>query len=147
VEGSYRWVGEFTVLIAAINCSYEQTGRARSSSQTRTLGKDLTGRYPVPQVVWARYFFQFALMLLLIPRVGFMDLVRTARLGTHVMRGLLLAASTICLIGAISFVPLADPIRSRSRRRCWSPCSRSRCSASASAGGAGAPCSRASPAC
>jgi S-adenosylmethionine uptake transporter len=60
-----------------------------------TLGKDLTGRYPVPQVVWARYFFQFALMLLLIPLVGFMDLVRTARLGTHVMRGLLLAASTI----------------------------------------------------
>ena len=38
-----------------------------------TLGKDLTGRYPVPQVVWARYFFQLALMMLLIPRVGFMD--------------------------------------------------------------------------
>jgi drug/metabolite transporter (DMT)-like permease len=72
-----------------------------------TVGKDLTGRYPVPQVVWARYFFQFALMLLLIPRVG-MDLVRTARPGIHVIRGLLLAASTMCLIGAISFVPLAD---------------------------------------
>jgi drug/metabolite transporter (DMT)-like permease len=69
-----------------------------------TLGKDLTARYPVPQVVWARYFFQFALM----PLVGIMDLVRTARPGTHVIRGLLLAASTICLIGAISFVPLAD---------------------------------------
>jgi drug/metabolite transporter (DMT)-like permease len=73
-----------------------------------TLGKDLTARYPVPQVVWARYFFQFALMLLLIPRVGLGDLVRTARPGTHLVRGLLLAASTICLIGAISFVPLAD---------------------------------------
>jgi drug/metabolite transporter (DMT)-like permease len=73
-----------------------------------TIGKDLTARYPVPQVVWARYFFQFALMLLLIPRVGIMELVRTARPGIHVFRGLLLAASTICLIGAISFVPLAD---------------------------------------
>ena len=73
-----------------------------------TIGKDLTARYPVPQVVWARYFFQFALMLLLIPRVGIMNLVRTARPGTHVIRGLLLAASTICLIGAISLVPLAD---------------------------------------
>jgi drug/metabolite transporter (DMT)-like permease len=73
-----------------------------------TIGKDLTARYAVPQVVWARYFFQFALMLLLIPRVGIKDLVRTARPGTHVIRGLLLAASTICLIGAISFVPLAD---------------------------------------
>jgi drug/metabolite transporter (DMT)-like permease len=61
-----------------------------------TIGKDLTGRYPVPQVVWARYFFQFALM------------VRTARPGIHLWRGLLLAVSTICLIGAISFVPLAD---------------------------------------
>src|SRR5918994_999551 len=59
-----------------------------------TIGKDLTARYSVPQVVWARYFFQFALMLLLIPRVGVVDLVR--------------AAATICLIGAISFVPLAD---------------------------------------
>ena len=38
-----------------------------------TLGKQLTGRYPVPQVVWARYFFQLALMMLLIPRVGLMD--------------------------------------------------------------------------
>jgi drug/metabolite transporter (DMT)-like permease len=73
-----------------------------------TIGKDLTARYSVPQVVWARYFFQFALMLLLIPRVGVVDLVRSARVGTHVIRGLLLAASTICLIGAISFVPLAD---------------------------------------
>jgi drug/metabolite transporter (DMT)-like permease len=73
-----------------------------------TLGKDLTGRYPVVQVVWARYFFQFALMLLLIPRVGITDLVRTARPGIHVIRGLVLAASTLCLIGAISFVPLAD---------------------------------------
>ena len=68
-----------------------------------TLGKDLTGRYPVPQVVWARYFFQLALMMLLIPRVGFMDLVRTARPGIHVCRGLLLAVSTLCLIGAMSF--------------------------------------------
>ena len=73
-----------------------------------TIGKGLTARYPVPQVVWARYFFQFALMLLLIPRVGIVDLVRTARPGTNLVRGLLLAASTICMIGAISFVPLAD---------------------------------------
>ena len=46
-----------------------------------TLGKDLTSRYPVPQVVWARYFFQLALMTLLIPRVGILDLVRTGATG------------------------------------------------------------------
>jgi drug/metabolite transporter (DMT)-like permease len=73
-----------------------------------TLGKELTDRYPVPQVVWARYFFQFALMLLLIPRVGFLKLVRTAQPGIQLWRGVLLAISTLCLIGAISFVPLAD---------------------------------------
>ena len=47
-------------------------------------------------------------MMLLIPRVGIMELVRTARPGIHLWRGLLLAVSTLCLIGAISFVPLAD---------------------------------------
>jgi len=72
------------------------------------IGKGLTASYPVPQVVWARYFFQFALMLLLIPRVGARGLVRTSRPGIHVVRGLLLAVSTLCLIKAISIVPLAD---------------------------------------
>ena len=72
------------------------------------IGKALTASYPVPQVVWARYFFQFALMLLLIPRVGARGLVRTSRPGIHVARGLLLAVSTLCLIKAISIVPLAD---------------------------------------
>jgi drug/metabolite transporter (DMT)-like permease len=73
-----------------------------------TLGKGLTASYPVPQVVWARYFFQFALMLLLIPRVGVSGLVGTSRPGMHVVRGLLLAVSTLCLIKAVSIVPLAD---------------------------------------
>jgi drug/metabolite transporter (DMT)-like permease len=73
-----------------------------------TIAKSLSARYPVAQVIWARYFFQFALMLLLVPRIGTLGLVRTTRLGTHVLRGLLLAFSTICMITAISMVPLAD---------------------------------------
>jgi drug/metabolite transporter (DMT)-like permease len=73
-----------------------------------TLAKSLSARYPVSQVIWARYFFQFALMLLLVPRIGALGLVRTTRLGTHILRGLLLAFSTICMITAISMVPLAD---------------------------------------
>ena len=56
-----------------------------------TLGKDLTGRYPVPQVVWARYFFQLALMMLLIPRVGIMDWC-APRDRASTWRGLLLAS-------------------------------------------------------
>jgi drug/metabolite transporter (DMT)-like permease len=112
-----------------------------------TLGKALTASYPVPQVVWARYFFQFALMLLLIPRVGLSGLIRTTRPGMHVARGLLLAVSTLCLIKAVSIVPLADAYTITFVAPLLVTVSRSRCSASAWAGGAGAPCSRASPGC
>jgi drug/metabolite transporter (DMT)-like permease len=73
-----------------------------------TMAKSLSTRYPVSQVIWARYFFQFTLMLLLIPRIGVLGLVRTTRPGIHLVRGLLLAFSTICMITAISMIPLAD---------------------------------------
>jgi drug/metabolite transporter (DMT)-like permease len=73
-----------------------------------TIGKDLSARYPVPQVVWARYFFQFGWMLLLIPRLGVIGLVRTRHLGMNLVRGLLLAVATLFMFTAISFVPLAD---------------------------------------
>ena len=73
-----------------------------------TIGKGLSARYPVPQVVWARYFFQFGWMLLLIPRIGAIGLVRTTRLGMNLVRGFLLAVATLFMFTAISFVPLAD---------------------------------------
>jgi drug/metabolite transporter (DMT)-like permease len=72
------------------------------------IGKGLMARYPAPQVVWARYFFQLGWMLLLIPRIGVSGLARTTRLGMNIVRGLLLAVSTIFMFTAISFVPLAD---------------------------------------
>jgi drug/metabolite transporter (DMT)-like permease len=62
----------------------------------------------VQQVIWARYFFQFALMLLLIPRLGIAGLLWTKRPGVHITRGLLLTVATGCMITAISMVPLAD---------------------------------------
>ena len=73
-----------------------------------TIGKTLTASYPVQQVVWARYFFQFALMLLLLPRLGVAGLLWTRRPAVHIARGLLLAIATYCMITAISIVPLAD---------------------------------------
>jgi drug/metabolite transporter (DMT)-like permease len=73
-----------------------------------SIAKSLTAAYPVQQVIWARYFFQFALMLLLIPRLGVAGLLWTRRPGVHVARGLLLTISTYCMIMAISMVPLAD---------------------------------------
>jgi drug/metabolite transporter (DMT)-like permease len=73
-----------------------------------TIGKGLSARYPVPQVVWARYVFQLGWMLLLIPRIGAIGLLRTTRLGMNLLRGLLLAVATLFMFTAISFVPLAD---------------------------------------
>jgi drug/metabolite transporter (DMT)-like permease len=73
-----------------------------------TIGKGLSARYPVPQVVWARYVFQLGWMLLLIPRIGAIGLVRTTRPGMNLVRGSLLAVATLFMFTAISFVPLAD---------------------------------------
>jgi drug/metabolite transporter (DMT)-like permease len=73
-----------------------------------TIGKQLMTRYPVQQVAWARYFFQFALMLLFLPRYGLRGMLRTARPWLQIGRGLLLAASTLAMLTAISRIPLAD---------------------------------------
>ena len=73
-----------------------------------TVGKVLSSRLPVQQVVWGRYFFQVALLLLLIPSHGMATLLRTQKLGTQVVRGVLLALATICLFTALQTIPLAD---------------------------------------
>ena len=73
-----------------------------------TLGKVLAQHIPVTQVVWGRYFFQFALLLLAFPWLGWRGLVATARPGTQIARGLLLAVGTLCLFMALATVPLAD---------------------------------------
>jgi drug/metabolite transporter (DMT)-like permease len=73
-----------------------------------TIGKSLTASYPVQQVVWGRYFFSFACVLVLIPRFGVVHLVRTRRPWLQIARGLLLAMATLCMITAISVIPLAD---------------------------------------
>jgi drug/metabolite transporter (DMT)-like permease len=73
-----------------------------------TIGKVLSADQPVQQVVWGRYFFQFAWMLLLIPFYGLRALTQTKRLGTQMTRGFLVALATICLFTAVSVIPLAD---------------------------------------
>jgi drug/metabolite transporter (DMT)-like permease len=73
-----------------------------------TIGKSLTASYPVEQVVWARYFFSLLILGLLIPPVGVRELVGTRRMGLQLGRGLLLALATLCMMSAISVIPLAD---------------------------------------
>ncbi len=73
-----------------------------------TIGKVLSADMAVQQVVWGRYFFQFAWMLLLIPFYGVGGLLQTRRPASQLARGLLVALATICLFTAVTFVPLAD---------------------------------------
>ena len=73
-----------------------------------TIGKSLMATYPFQQVVWARYVFQFALMLLFLPWLGLPGLLRTRRYGLQIGRGLLLLLATWCMYAAIRVVPLAD---------------------------------------
>lgn len=73
-----------------------------------TTSKYLSRFYPVPGIVWARYFFHMLLVVIALgPRLG-MGLVRTGRLGMQLARGLLLAGSTLFFVFAIKQMPLAE---------------------------------------
>ncbi len=72
------------------------------------VAKHLSASYPVPMIVWARYFFHVALMVLLFaPRMG-TRLVRTKRPGLQLMRGALLGLSSVFFFFSLSYLPLAD---------------------------------------
>ncbi len=70
--------------------------------------KYLTGFYPVPQVVWARYTVHMLLMLVLLgPRMR-LGLVRTDNPLSQLLRASLLLGSTLCNFAALSFLPMAE---------------------------------------
>ena len=61
-----------------------------------SLSKYLTRFYPINLVVWARFTFHLLLVVVVLgPRYG-LALVRTARPGIQIMRGLLLAIASVC---------------------------------------------------
>src|SRR5690606_35261625 len=71
------------------------------------LAKGLSESYPVTQVVWARYFFHFAMMLpLLLIRFGPRALI-PKRIGLQLVRGGLLLAATTLFFFALSVMPQA----------------------------------------
>lgn len=70
--------------------------------------KWLARSYPVPLIVWARYFTQALMMVALLgPRVG-ARLVRTRRPGLQALRGLLLGLSSMFFFSSLVWLPLAD---------------------------------------
>jgi len=73
-----------------------------------SISKYLSRFYPVPAIVWARYTFHLLLVVVALgPRLG-LDLVRTRRLGAQLVRGLLLASSTLFFVFGIKQLPLAE---------------------------------------
>ncbi len=74
------------------------------------VAKWLTLRYPVAQVVWARYLFHLVAMLpVLLVRLGPRALV-PRRLGTQVVRGTLLLAATVLFFFALARMPQATAL-------------------------------------
>ena len=72
------------------------------------LSKYLTRYYPIALIVWARFTFHLLLIVLALgPRYG-LALVRTKRLGTQVIRGLLLVTGSVVFVSALKFMPLAE---------------------------------------
>jgi drug/metabolite transporter (DMT)-like permease len=68
----------------------------------------LTQYHPVPQLVWARFSFQFLLMLALFRPSRPLALLRTQRPVLQVVRSLLLLGSSLLFFMAIRYIPLAD---------------------------------------
>lgn len=65
--------------------------------------------YPSEQIVWARTASHLAFVLALFsPRHGFVRLIHTSRLGTQVVRSVLLMLSTLCFFTALRHLPLAS---------------------------------------
>ena len=71
------------------------------------LVKFLGREYPVPQLIAARYFFHFALMLAVFPRRIPTFLV-SRRKGLQVLRAALILAGTLCSFVALRYLPMAD---------------------------------------
>ncbi|MFP5405975.1 MAG: DMT family transporter, partial [Gammaproteobacteria bacterium] len=79
-----------------------------SFSVLDSFAKHLSQTYPVPLVIWARYFFHVAIMVALLWRSMGVRLLRTHRLDLQVMRGLVLGLSTAFFVSGLSMMPLAE---------------------------------------
>ena len=73
-----------------------------------SMAKYLSRFYPVPGIVWARYAFHLLFVVMILgPRMR-LRLVRTRHLGLQIVRGILLAASSMFFFSALKFMPMAE---------------------------------------
>lgn len=74
------------------------------------IAKELSARYSVTQIVWARYFFHLALMLpVVLLKYGRRALI-PKNPGLQLLRGAFLMCSTFLYFSAIALIPLADAL-------------------------------------
>lgn len=74
-----------------------------------TVAKVLLHRgYNVLQIMWARYVFHLAVMLVAVPRIGLRPLVATRRPGLQVLRATSILIAGLAFITALEFLQLAD---------------------------------------
>ena len=75
-----------------------------------TTAKYLSRTYPVPGIVWARYAAQtLFLVVVLAPQLRLGPL-RTRRPGLQILRGAILAASTVFFFSALARMPIAEAV-------------------------------------
>jgi drug/metabolite transporter (DMT)-like permease len=73
-----------------------------------TTAKYLARTYPVPLIVWVRYAMHVLVMLVFIaPRLRW-RLVTSRRPGLQVIRGVVLAASSLFFFSGLAFMPIAE---------------------------------------
>lgn len=73
-----------------------------------TTAKYLSRTYPVPLIVWMRYALHVLVMLAFLgPRVGW-GLATSRRPGLQVIRGVVLAASSLFFFAGLAFMPIAE---------------------------------------
>jgi len=74
------------------------------------IAKDLSARYSITQITWARYFIHFSFMLPLVLLQFSLSTLLPKNPGLQVLRSSLLMCSTFLYFWAISLIPMADAI-------------------------------------
>ncbi len=76
-------------------------------SGTNAIAKLLMEQFPVIQIIWARYFFQFILLLIFLsPRLSNVFITENLRL--QILRSLLLLGTSILFFFGLSYIALAE---------------------------------------
>ncbi|MDH3375820.1 MAG: DMT family transporter [Gammaproteobacteria bacterium] len=75
-----------------------------------TIAKHLSSSYPILQIVYARFFFHFAVVFPVVVWRHGAGAVRTDKAGLQILRGGFLLMATLLFFTSISYIPLANAV-------------------------------------